>query len=257
MRRALQSQDSTARRAAHSHDSLYAGTLRFQQPTEDYRVNADTLLLAEAVARNRTRIGRLVDLGAGVGALALCIRHLTEVARVDLVERDEARARLADRNLGQNGAQGVVHVHELTRAGPPAELVGVADVVVSNPPFFERAQARPRRVEERDARRGPLAPFLRAASRCLGRRGAAFFVYPAQSLAALLGAAADSHLHAKRLRFVHAFADRPARIALIELRRAKPGGLVVEPPLVEWTAPGVKTAELEAILGRPRADRTR
>jgi tRNA1(Val) A37 N6-methylase TrmN6 len=38
----------------------------------------------------------------------------------------------------------------------------------------------------------------------------------------------------KRLRFVHARNDEPARLALVELRAARPGGLVIEPPLVEW-----------------------
>jgi hypothetical protein len=46
---------------------------------------------------------------------------------------------------------------------------------------------------------------------------------------------------------VHSFVDRPARLALIELRRARPGGLVVEAPFVEWSAPGVATPEMNAL----------
>ena len=72
-----------------------------------------------------------------------------------------------------------------------------------------------------------------------------------ESLARILRTAG---LVAKRVRFVHAFADAPARLALLELRRAKPGGLVVAPPLVEWSAKGVRSAAVEAILaGRPSA----
>jgi hypothetical protein len=47
---------------------------------------------------------------------------------------------------------------------------------------------------------------------------------------------------------VHAFAHSEARLSLVELRKAKAGGLVVEPPLVEWTAKGVRTPELEALV---------
>jgi hypothetical protein len=47
---------------------------------------------------------------------------------------------------------------------------------------------------------------------------------------------------------VHAFADCAARLALVELRRAKPGGLVVEPPLVEWTARNVRSPEVGALV---------
>jgi len=52
----------------------------------------------------------------------------------------------------------------------------------------------------------------------------------------------------KRLRFVHADASTPARVALIELRRAKPGGLVVLPPLFEWAEKGIRTPEVALIL---------
>ncbi len=52
----------------------------------------------------------------------------------------------------------------------------------------------------------------------------------------------------KRLRFVHATGDRPARVALVELRLARPGGLDVEPPLVEWSTPGVRGDEVSDVL---------
>ena len=62
----------------------------------------------------------------------------------------------------------------------------------------------------------------------------------------------DSALRAKlvpkRLRLVHARTSEPARLALVELRPAKPGGLVVEPPLIEWLAPRVRSPALEAIV---------
>jgi tRNA1(Val) A37 N6-methylase TrmN6 len=73
-------------------------------------------------------------------------------------------------------------------------------------------------------------------------------VYPAPALPELLAAAAASNLVAKRLRFVQAFVTSPARLALVELRRAKPRGLVVEPPLVEWNAPSVRSAEVAALV---------
>jgi tRNA1Val (adenine37-N6)-methyltransferase len=130
--------------------------------------------------------------------------------------------------------------------------------VVSNPPFFQpgagRAQAHPR---ARAARSGELEPFLKAAARALaGPRARACFVYPARSLTELLVAAQGAGLVPKRLRLVHATADVPARIALVELRLAKPGGLVVEPPLVEWTRPGVRTTELRDVVAGRFAQRS-
>lgn len=239
---------------------MFDGALSLYQPARGYRVNVDTLLLAAFAAAARPRARRVVDLGSGVGALGLAYAFLAAAARLDFVERDSSLSDLAKRNLAESKIAGAVHVADLDRSGLPGELAGAAEVVLSNPPFFD---ARASRRSTTDgvggaSRVGPLAPFLHAASRALGRRGAAFFAYPAPSLAEFLVGASGASLVAKRLRLVHAFANSPARLALVELRRAKPGGLVVVPPLVEWAARGVRSSELEALVaGRRRANADR
>src|SRR5262245_4268124 len=80
-------------------DSLFSGSLVLFQPSRGYRVNIDTLLLAHFAAQRRSSARRVVDLGAGVGALALSYAHLGRAARVDLVERDTELVRLSVRNL--------------------------------------------------------------------------------------------------------------------------------------------------------------
>jgi tRNA1(Val) A37 N6-methylase TrmN6 len=58
----------------------------------------------------------------------------------------------------------------------------------------------------------------------------------------------------KRMRFVHADSNAAARIALIEMQRAKPGGLVILPPLFEWREKGVRSPEIaQLVRGSPSA----
>jgi tRNA1(Val) A37 N6-methylase TrmN6 len=105
------------------------------------------------------------------------------------------------------------------------------------------------------ARSGDVTPFLTAASAILSRKtGRALFSYPAPQLPELLASAADVGLVSKRLRFVHARGDQPARLALVELRVARPGGLVVEPPLVEWIG-RARSPELSALTVERAGDR--
>ncbi|HEY3497401.1 MAG TPA: methyltransferase [Polyangiaceae bacterium] len=230
-------------------DTLLGGVLRLHQPAEGYRFNVDALLLAAFAAAGRVA-GLVVDLGAGVGTIGLLLAHAGAARRVALVEREPALLALAERNLAELGIPGGVFAADLARDGLPRALVQRADLVVVNPPFFVPGGGRPRKdARERSARSGELAPFLRAASRALaGAKTRATFVYPAQALPALLADAAEHGLVAKRLRLVHARAEAPARVALVELRAAKPGGLVVEPPLFEWTRAGKRTAELAAVV---------
>jgi tRNA1(Val) A37 N6-methylase TrmN6 len=134
--------------------------------------------------------------------------------------------------------------------GLPGELRQSADLVVSNPPFFDPTQTRPSHEPAKSsARFGDLEPFLdAAASAASGPRTRVVFVYPARELSRFLAAAQRVHLVPKRLRLVHADVSSAARVALLELRRAKAGGLTVLPPLFEWSSPGVRTAELARVI---------
>ena len=244
-----------------TEDALFGGALTLHQPAGGYRVNVDALLLAAFAATGR--VARLaVDLGAGTGAVGLALHHVGAARRVVLVEREADLAELCAKNLALSGAPGAVEPVDLDAAELPRSLVQRADLVVTNPPFFPDGRGRPRRdPKSRRARSGGLEPFLRGAARTLaGPSASACVVYPAPALPELLAVAAAHGLVPKRLRLVHSTSERPARVALVELRRAKPGGLVVEPPLVEWSTPRRRSEELEHVVaGRfgPRMRRSR
>ncbi len=228
-------------------DALFAGALSVRQPKRGYRVNVDALLVAAFAARGR-KARLAVDLGAGVGAIGLALAHVGAASRVVLVERDAELAALARSNLAENGSAGEAEAHDLERHGLPRALAQQAELVVSNPPFYPAAAGTPS-ARARSARSGELSPFVRAARVALaGPRARAVFCYPAAALAELLSCAHGEKLVPKRLRFVHARADAPARLALVELRLAKPGGLVVEPPLVEWQGGRARSPELARIV---------
>jgi tRNA1(Val) A37 N6-methylase TrmN6 len=191
-----------------------------------------------------------LDLGAGTGAVGLVLFHAGAARRVVLVEREPDLVKLCRKNLERSGTPGSVERLDLEENPLPRSLAQCAELVVTNPPFFPPGIGRPRRDQKsRRARSGAVEPFLRAASFSLAGPSARLaVVYPAQALPELLAAAAAESLVPKRLRFVHATSERPARVALVELRLAKPGGLVVLPPLVEWSAPRRRSDELERIV---------
>jgi tRNA1Val (adenine37-N6)-methyltransferase len=232
-----------------TEDALFRGALALVQPAKGYRVNVDALLLAAFATTGRT--ARLaLDLGAGTGAVGLALHYAGAARRVVLVEREPELVKLCARNLERTGTPGSVERLDLTTSELPKTLARKVDLVVTNPPFFPAGRGRPRRdPKSRRARSGSLEPFLGAAARALaGPSARLMVVYPAPALPELLALAEAEALVPKRLRFVHATSDRPARIALLELRLAKPGGLVVLPPLVEWVAPRRRTPELELVV---------
>ncbi len=241
-----------------TEDSLFGGRLTLLQPARGagYRTNVDALLRGAFAAEGGRRVKTAVDLGAGVGAVGLSLLFLGVADRVEFLEKDPLAAELCRRNLKANHMEhrGTVHTVDLANALGTAlpDLVGASTLVVANPPYVapERdGSVRPRgRNASSLARSGPLLPFVRSAASALAKRGRVCFVYPAHALLELTTVARQSGLEPKRVQFVHGKAERPARVALIELASAKAGGLVVVPPLVEVDDRGRATAALRAIL---------
>lgn len=231
-----------------TRDTLFGGAVTLHQSArgEGYRANVDAILLAAFSFSRRARAAkRAVDLGAGSGAVALSLLHLGGAEHVTLVEIDPASATLAEANLAANGwkEQGRVLVGNVDALGSLD-----ADLVVCNPPYVAPGKGRvPAHPGRARARTGELASFVRGARRVAGRRARICFVYPAASLFDLAGAMSSAGLEIKRARLVHADAGAPARVVLVEALAAKPGGLVIEPPLFEREGKGYGE-ELRALL---------
>ncbi len=213
---------------ATTRDAL--GELTLEQPARGYRVNVDALLLADFVGDCR---GVVFDLGAGVGAIGLTLVKTDRARDVVLVERDAATAKLARANVEHNGLANRATVIEADVTEVAREYAGKAGVVVCNPPYVRPGGGREPHESKRAARIGDVVVFVRAARAMLASRARACFAYPANDFIRI---AADFRAHGlepKRVRFVHSTRDSPARIVLIEVLAGKPGGLKIEPALVE------------------------
>ena len=106
--------------------------------------------------------------------------------------------------------------------------------MVCNPPYFAPGRGRASRVPAREiARTGELGIFVDAARTVLGRRGRACFIYPAREMTTLFATLRASGLEPKRMCVVRANAADAARVVLVEAMAAKPGGLVLEPDVLD------------------------
>ncbi len=238
--------------ALTSSDTLFGGRVALAQPGRGrgYRVNIDAVLLAAfaagalASSRRVRRARAAFDLGAGVGAVGLSLLHLGAADRVTMVEVDPSLARLAQANADANGWSDRIDVMRADVCDLPSMPAGAADLVVCNPPYVEPGRGRAPAPSRARARSGHLSVFLDAARRLAGRRARVCLVYPAIEATTLLGELRARGLEPKRLRAVHAASLRRgastadpqnARVLLVECVAGRPGGLVIEPPLVETT----------------------
>ena len=124
-----------------TEDALLGGRVQLLQPARGYRVAIDAVLLAAAVDAAPGQ--RILDLGAGVGAVGLCLAARLAGCAIVGIELQMALAELAERNANLNGMADRVRtvVHDLARP-LPADL-GRFDYVVTNPPYLAAAVADP------------------------------------------------------------------------------------------------------------------
>ena len=168
--------------------TLLGGKVKFRQPEKGYRVAIDPLLLAAAVPAGDGE--RVLDLGAGAGAAALCLAQRVSGCRIDCLEAQEDLARLAAENVSANKLDRriIVHVGDLRRA--PADLPrGGFDHVMTNPPHLsvESADAQPDQSKRRaTVDELGIEAWIDAALRFLKPRGRLTLIHRADRLDELI-----------------------------------------------------------------------
>lgn len=129
-------------------DAFLGGALHILQPKRSYRAGLDAVLLAAACPAGAGAGERVIDAGAGVGTVGLCVAQRVEDARVTLVEMEPELADLARQNVERNGLAVRVAVVEadVRDGGRPfhAEAgvltAGAFAHAVANPPYLSAGE---------------------------------------------------------------------------------------------------------------------
>jgi tRNA1Val (adenine37-N6)-methyltransferase len=238
-------------------DALLRGRLRVLQPRRGYRLSVDPLLLADFAAHVcGPALGRVCDLGAGVGVVGLALLQAAPTSTGVLVELQPRLCELARRNVELNGLGDRLETYEGDLRRLPRRFAGSFDLCVSNPPFRPVGTGHPNPDPEKALANVELACSLAelaaAVCRLLKPRGRLALVHDAGRLAEVLATMSAAGLRPELLRLVHPRADEPAtRLLLLCRRVARPAALRTDPPLVLHEMDGSFTREAAAILGEP------
>ena len=133
--------DGDMRMMQVTHDHLLNEAVKITQPSDGYRVGTDAVLLAASVA---TDSGRILDLGAGVGGVCLCLAQRLREVQITAVEKHGDLSSLAEENAAINGFANRVRVLTADIRELPPVLAGSFDHVVSNPPYHNSHGTKPR-----------------------------------------------------------------------------------------------------------------
>lgn len=195
-------------------DRFLGGRLSLWQPKTGYRAGIDPVLLAAAVPARRGE--RILDLGCGAGAAALCLSARVAGLRVTGVEMQPDYADLARRNAAANDLSLDVVEADLTDlpAGLRQEMFSH---VIANPPYFRRTRGTGAADTGRETALGgdtPLASWFDCAARRLRPRGRLTMIQRAERLPEMLGAL-DARLGSVCVRPLAPRSGRPAKLILL------------------------------------------
>jgi len=217
-------------------DRLLDGRVRLLQPLKGYRAATDPVFLAAAVAAQAGE--RVLELGCGAGAAALCL--VARVPGIELhgLEIQQAYLDLARRNAALNGVAMTLHAGDV--AAPPTALKAIAfDHVMLNPPYHAAAFAGSpepgRDTAHRESGAG-LAAWIGAGLARLRPKGWLTVIHRAERVPELLRLV-DGPAGSIRLKPLVPRAGRDAGRVILQARKGARGPFRLLSPLVIHAGP--------------------
>ncbi len=221
-----------------------------RQPRRGYRFSLDAVLLARFVKPSSR--SRVLELGAGCGVISMIVGKLIcpkEVValeiQTELSDLAAANARLNDLNI--KVVTGDLRARKIESIQPAS-----FDYVVANPPFRAHGTGRQSlnasRMIARSESAATLPDFISAATRFCRFGGKVGFVFTAARMAELIEVLRSHRLEPKRLKLVHPLPHSAASMVLIESSKGGGVELLIEPPLIVHSAPGVYSREARLLL---------
>ena len=212
-------------------DRILGGRVALWQPDKGYRAGIDAVLLAAATPVNAGET--LLDLGAGAGAVFLCVAARVPGMGIAALEVQPDYAALAEANAARNAVAADVLVGDV--AVPPAALRQRRfHHVVTNPPYFDRGLGSASADPGRDVAFGgatPLAAWIDTAARRLLPKGSLTLIQRAERLPEVL-AALDGRLGSVRVLPLAGRAGRRADRVIVQARKEGRAPFCLMSPLV-------------------------
>ena len=235
-----------------------SGHFRIYQLRDGHRFSTDDVLTAWYGTTWVPSAARVLDLGSGIGSVAMIAAWRLPGARVVTVEAQEESVRLARKSSAYNGLEERVEIRhgDFRDAGvlAPAESF---DLVLGSPPYFPLGTGikgdHPQKVACRFELRGDVGDYARVAAAHLSPGGLFACVFPdEQRLRVERAAAAASLAIVRRRPVVFREGDAPlvalwAMVRAADLPPAMRLRVWEEPPLIIRTAAGAVHPEYAAV----------
>lgn len=241
-----------------SDDAFLGGALQILQPRRGYRAGIDAVLLAAAVDEEGANGGNLLDVGAGVGTLGLCVARRIEGLRVTLLEREPQLCAIAAENIRRNGLVDRVRI-VAGAVGESATELALKELaaesfthVLANPPFMApesgtRSNTRLKAASHAHEPGQSLDDWGRFMARMSLPGGTALMIHKAEHLGDVL-ACLNGRFGAVRILPLHARAGEPANRVIVKATKGSRAPLALLPGIILHDEGNAFLPHIDAVL---------
>ncbi|MEM1073086.1 MAG: methyltransferase [Pseudomonadota bacterium] len=219
--------------AGCTRDAFLGGKLHLFQPKDGYRAGVDSVLLAATVPAAAG--DRVLDLGCGVGALALCLGARVPGLLLTGVEIQPDYAALARQNGGGDFEVVTADLSNL----PDTVRQRQFEHVLANPPYYNRAASRAASNAGREAALGEatsLEIWVKVAAKRLAPKGYGHFIHRVERLPDVLSAMSGRLGSIEVLPIAPRY-DRRAELVIVRGRKNGRAAFKLHAPLILHEGP--------------------
>lgn len=175
-----------------------------------------------------TGYGRILDVGAGSGLVALMLAQRCPGAHIDAIDIDEAAVAQAKENFSHSPwhdrLDAFVSPLQDWQSGP-------YDLIVSNPPYFQNSLKNPDKGRQTARHTDTLsyAELLQHSARLLTENGQLALILPAEAETEVREMAEQYSLYCTHVTRVYSKESKPVRRVLLQFEKSKSRDLEISP----------------------------
>ena len=168
-------------------DKILRGKISIIQLKKGFRYGFDTVFLAAFVNGYLKKLKKkkisLADIGSGVGTISMIIAYKNNEINITAIENNYSYLEIANENIIINNFQKTINAIKGDVFNIDSKLINSFDIVVTNPPFYDRKQKKSENELENYATRIiNYESWIENSVKLLKDKGIIFLIIPTQLL---------------------------------------------------------------------------
>lgn len=220
---------------------------KIYQDDRYFKFSLDGVLLSHFVTIKLTT-KKIIDIGTGTGIIPLILSLKTNI-KIDAVEIQKELCELFTKTIKLNHLENNINlIHsDIKEFSKERKNLNQYDIVVSNPPYFNKIENNSVRNNARCENCLTLEELVSASNRILKDGGSLYLVYDVSRFTDLLNTLMNYNFSVKKIRYVHYTADKEASIFLLEAVKNGKTSTKILPPFILFEKNGIMTKTYENI----------